>query len=110
MSFTDPSNRPQSVTPAVPVTSSTEAIDRLAAGLALAETKADLGNTKGADACLRVVREYRHLSTILARREDDDLRRFCTDLVAEIGEFGGDHTVSSIAEDVAAILGIEVPS
>ena len=110
MSFTYPSNRPATVTPAVPVTSSTEAIDRLAAGLALAETKADLGNAKGADACLRVAREYRHLSTILARREGDALREFCTTLVAEIGEFGGGYTVRSIAEDIAAILRIEVPS
>lgn len=106
MSFSNPANIPTTTEPAVPIAHSADAAARAAEGLALAETKADLGAVKSADGCLRVAREYRHLAALLTRREDDRLRAYCTVAVMEHQRIDGEDLVRVLAE----ILGMEVPA
>lgn len=98
---------------AKPVTSSTEALARVREGLAVAEDQVTIGAGKSAAATLSVVRSYQSLATTLTRREDDELRDFCTKLVAirnDLGDAFGLPPSDDIALAIAEILGIEVPS
>lgn len=89
---------------ATPVLTSAEALDRVRSGLAVAEDKAVLGNVKGADGVLRVVRSYQSLATTLAKRENDEMRDYCTTLL-EMDQ--SELRAESIVASLALILGID---
>lgn len=64
MSLTNPKHA-ETVTPAVPITTAAEARTRVAAALALAEEKAELGAKTSCQLLLSLSREYRALAKMM---------------------------------------------
>lgn len=70
MSLTNPRHS-ETVEPAVPITTPTEALQRVAAALALAEEKAELGAKTSCSLLLSLAREYRALAKVIGEAEKD---------------------------------------
>ncbi len=70
MSLTNPRHA-ETVEPAVPITTPTEALQRVAAALALAEEKAELGAKTSCSLLLSLAREYRALAKVIGEAEKD---------------------------------------
>ncbi len=70
MSLTNPRHA-ETVEPAVPITTPTEALQRVAAALALAEEKAEIGAKTSCSLRLSLAREYRALAKVLGEAEKD---------------------------------------
>jgi hypothetical protein len=70
MSLTNPRHA-ETVEPAVPITTPTEALQRVAAALALAEEKAEIGAKTSCSLLLSLAREYRALAKVIGEAEKD---------------------------------------
>lgn len=70
MSLTNPRHS-ETVEPAVPITTPTEALQRVAAALALAEEKAEIGAKTSCPLLLSLAREYRALAKVIGEAEKD---------------------------------------